>query len=478
MSFISNKTKTFPDYKAFIWDLCENLDKNKDFSISFESMSHSTGESEKEKYLSAISLISEQKFLYEILNLPYEKKKERKSLLSDQTVKLGLKEENSLSLKNFSLQLFKYEHLIYNYDYMFSSMEFLLLIIKNYFTPMPINLTYSEQRKFIKNVLEEKKLSNLVLLKKWVKKRPKDFNEETIICNICQIFLKFLKKNEKEELVQKAVMKILKLLDNKKRNVFDDSTLDIKYCPNNLFNDDMIMDYFKFSFNKLGFKEIAKILNFIDIKLFLKMDFFNMDIFNQLFKNCDERILTLSKFFELNFLFQKKNENKIMVLVNYFELARFFYQEKNYMSLYMIIITLISTEIEKFLKENLIYIEKSYISATKDLNFYQKLYCDGFRVLKDKLNHHQNEKCPCVPLFKVYQKELFLAEKKFHIFEKKSFLVVEKILKKEKTFKQISSFKKFLVRQASIFFQGFQKNENYYFLKSYYKVILGLIKRT
>ena len=472
MSFISHKTKTFADYKAFISDLCENLDKNKDFSISFESMTPLSGASEKEKYLSAISLISEPKFLFEIFSLPYENKKERKSLLSDQTVKIGPGEENALSLKNFPLQLFKYEHLIYNYDYMFSSMEFLLLIIQNYFTPMPINMTISEQKRFKKNVLEEKKLSNLVLLKKWVKKRPKDFNEETIICNICQFFMKFLKKNEKEEIVQKAVMKILKLLDDKKNNEFSDSMLDIKYCSNNLFNDDMIMDYFRFSFIKLGFKEIAKILNFIDIKFFLKMDFFNMDIFNQYFKNCDERILNLSKFFEMNFLFQKKNENKIMVLVNYFELARFLYQEKNYMSLYMIIITLISKDIEKFLKENLTYIEKSYVNASKDLNFYQKLYCDGFRVLKDKLNHHQNEKCPCVPLFKVYQKELFLIEKKYHIFEKRDFLIVEKILKKEKTFKQISSFKKFLVRQASIFFQGFQKNENYYFLKSYYKIML------
>ena len=471
LNFISND-QPFTEHKAYIWNLCEFLDKNKDFSVIYQPSSPRDS-IEKDKYLSAVSLISIKKFLFEIFNIPYEIKKERKSLLSDQTVVIGHhREENPNSLKNFPLQTFKYEHLNYNYDYIFSSMIFLFLIIQNYFTGMPLNLTNSEQKNLKKSVLEEKKLSNLTLLKKWIKKRPKDFYDDMLNYKICLSFLKFLKKNEKEERVQKYLVKIIKLLEEKKMNGLDYSLLELKTSSNIHMNDEMIKDYFRYSFNKIGFKELAKILNFIDLKLFVKMDFLKFDT-TQFFKICDERILSLSKFFEFNFQSQKKNESKILVLANYFELARFLYQEKNYLSLYIIIITMISQNVEKFVKENLKNIEKYYINVVKDLSFYQKLYSDSFRVLKDKLNHHQNEKCPSIPLFKVYQKELYTIEKKYNMFEKKDFLISEKLIKKEKIFEQISCFKKYLVRQATIFFQGFQKNDNYYFLKFNYKSILS-----
>ena len=451
--------------------MCAFLEKNKNLTVLFENPSPSN--SDKEKYLSVISLISEQKFLFEIFNIPYENKKERKSLLSDKTVKL-CREEPAISLKNVPIQIFKYEHLIYNYKSIFSSTVFIFLIIQSYFTGTPTNMANSERKNFSKTVLEEKKLSNLSLLKKWIKKRPKDFYEEMINYKVTLIFLKFLKKKENDDKVLKLVSRIFKTLDDRKINELNNSILQIKYVGQKIIPAERALDHLKFRFNHIGFKELARILIFIDTKLFLKLSFFQLDN-NEFFRVCDERILTLSRFFELNFRSQKKVENKIVVLTNYFELARFLYQEKNYFSLYILIITLLSKNLESFLKENLKSIEKYYINAAKDLTFYQKLYSDSYRVLRDKLNHHQNEKCSCVPLFKVYQRELFLIEKKFHMFEKTGFLILEKIYKKEKIFQQISSFKKLLVRQASVCYQGFTKNEDYYFLKAQYKEAVNVL---
>jgi len=413
-----------------------------------------------------ISLVSERKFLHEIFNLPYENKKERKSLLSDKTVKI-CKEDTPISLKNYSLQAFKSEHLIYNYESMFSSIVFLFLIIQNYFTGTPTNMANSEKKTFKKAILEEKKLSNLCLLKKWIKKRPRDFCED-VNFKVCIIFLKYLKKNENDERVLKFIGRIYKTLDEKRTNELNNSILQIKYPANKIMSKENIIEHF----NHISYKDLARILMFIDIKLFIKLNFFELDN-NEFFQRCDERILSLSRFFEANFSSQSKNENKIIILTNYFELARFLYQEKNYFSLYILIIAMLSKNLESFLKDNIKSIEKYYINAAKDLNFYQKLYSESFRVLRDKLNHHQNEKCPCIPLFKVYQRELFLIEKKFYMFEKKNFLILEKIFKKEKNFQQISCFKKLLIRQAAVCFQGFMKNEDYYFLKLHYRRILN-----
>lgn len=414
---------------------------------------------------------NQRKFLFEIFNLPYESKKERKSLLSDKTVKIS-KEDSLLSLKNYPLQTFKYEHLVVNYDSMFSSIVFLFLIMQNYFTGMPTNMSSSEQKNFKKNVLEEKKMSNLCLLKKWIKNRSDDFYGEMILYNIAMVFLKYLKKNEIDERILKLIVRVIKLLDEQKNKGLSNSFLHIKYQIKKDLDQESLRNYSRVQFNKLSYKEVARILTFIDIKMFLKLNFYQLDQ-NEKAQLCNERILSLSKFLEMNFSSQRKTELKIGVLKNYFELARFLYQEKNYFSLYILIITMVSKTIQSFLIDNIKSIEKYYINAAKDLNFYQKLYSDSFRSLKDKLNHHQNEKCPCIPLFKVYQKELFIIEKKFSMFEKKSFLIIEKIFKMEKTYGQISCFKNLLIRQATICYQGFTKNEDYYFLKSYYNRILS-----
>lgn len=322
--------------------------------------------------------------------------------------------------------------LLDNFPQFFSTIELIFLIIQQFFAVNCENLlglARSEREFFKKTASLSQKTATLSFLAKWLKRKPEDFAKNPLTAQVLQEFLQFLRKIETEDVLQRQIFKSCSRFLRKKRDFSAKQA-------NLLENYAKIASFSRETAKKLVLKlppaDFARILFVLDAKSLIKADILQ------------EISAERRGFFEEMLAFSQKN-------ARFLELARLLFQSKDYMSLFPLFQAISCRKCADFLE--------------KDLVFYQKLFENDCKILRQKLKHHFSENDVCIPAVALYSQQIAEIDRKYCSFQKKDCVIFEQLAKKSAVFEEFRGFQRRMRGKVREITENCEKNAEFFAVK-------------